>query len=293
MESTFEIKALLEIIRPLNCIFGGLTPIIAVLTTNQFYNIGLPLDQLLLLSSLGFFIYILVAGAGNVVNDIYDIEIDKVNRPNRVLPRGAMSINQAKYYTIFLASLGTILAYIISPASAIVVIAFIGVGILYAAKAKVAGVIGNFAVAISFSFGLIFGGFYTSPNGIIAPVIWFYFITSATLLAAREIIKGMEDVAGDELRDVKTIARKYGLKTAAMVAMILNIVGILFFTGAWAFNWVGQFYIYLMVPADIAVIASIIYLLRDYKNSTNQEYASRSDKIGAFLGLLCFLIGVI
>ncbi|MHA1838624.1 MAG: geranylgeranylglycerol-phosphate geranylgeranyltransferase, partial [Candidatus Ranarchaeia archaeon] len=272
--------------------FGALTPVIAVLTTNRFYGLGLPSAVLFRLCLLGYLIYFFVASAGNVVNDIYDIEVDKVNRPNRVLPRGAMTIRQAKIYTFLLSACGAGLAFLISFQAGLVVLVFIAVGIVYAAKAKVAGILGNFAVAISFSFGLIFGGFYTSPNGVIAPVIWFYFGTAATLLAAREIIKGMEDVEGDRIRNVRTIARVYGYKAAASTAIILNTLGIIFFTLVWFLSWSGPFYVYLMIPADAAVFASIVFLLKGFKDPKNQESASRTDKIGAFLGLICFLVGV-
>ena len=103
----------------------------------------------------------------------------------------------------------------------------------------------------------------------------------------------MEDVEGDELRDVKTIARVYGLRTAAITAIILNSIGAIFFFAVWIFGWVGIFFPYLMVPAIIAVLGSSMFLIRDHKNPKNQEYSSRLDKIGAFLGLLCFLIGVL
>ncbi len=290
---SFSIRPYLEIMRPLNCMFGALTPVIAVLTTYRFYELDLPFLELIRLIVLGYSIYFLVAGTGNIVNDIYDIEVDRVNRPNRVLPRGAMTIQQARNWVILLSIIAAILAFSISIPSGIVVFIFILVGIIYAAKAKVAGVIGNFAVAISFSFGLVYGGFYASPNGIIAPVIWFYFITAATLLAAREIIKGMEDVEGDQLRDVKTIARVYGLRTAAITAIILNSIGAIFFFAVWIFGWVGILFPYLMVPAIIAVLGSSMFLIRDHKNPKNQEYGSRLDKIGAFLGLICFLIVVL
>jgi 4-hydroxybenzoate polyprenyltransferase len=103
----------------------------------------------------------------------------------------------------------------------------------------------------------------------------------------------MEDVEGDKLRNVKTIARVYGLKVAAGTATVLNIIGIIFFSGVWVLGWTGIFYLILMIPAIIAVLGSSLLLVKDYTNPKNQEYSSRLDKVGAFLGLICFLIGVL
>ncbi|MFO7796430.1 MAG: hypothetical protein ACQERB_08545 [Promethearchaeati archaeon] len=69
-------KAYIEIIRPINCLMGALTVIIGVLNTRT----GVPLLDLILNFIIGVATYILIAGSGMIVNDIYDVEIDKINR---------------------------------------------------------------------------------------------------------------------------------------------------------------------------------------------------------------------
>jgi len=69
-------KEYLVIMRPVNCLMGSLTVIIGLLNT----RIGIPLNILLINIILGVITYFFVAGSGMIINDIYDIEIDKISR---------------------------------------------------------------------------------------------------------------------------------------------------------------------------------------------------------------------
>ena len=106
--SKFDIKAFLSIIRPQNCFIGGLTVIagIAIAYSQHFGATGPGLSTYLELLVYGYITYFLVAAGGNVVNDIYDIEVDKINRPHRALPSGRMTVRQAWVYVGFLSILG-------------------------------------------------------------------------------------------------------------------------------------------------------------------------------------------
>lgn len=244
--------------------------------------------------------YICISAAGNVINDIYDLEIDKVNRPDRPLPSGQVTVRQAKILTGFLVILGLVFSVLTVPISAIGVwtlalaALFALVGLAYAAKGKVMGIWGNFAVAVSFAIGLFYGALIVFP--IIPIVIFVYFITAASVLQGREAIKGIEDVEGDALRDVQTIARKYGIQTAAYVGATANIIGIIGFMLPWIanlllLNWTGPLYVIGLIPGVFCVAASTILILRD--PTKNASRASFYDKIGAYIGLLTIVLGTI
>ncbi len=307
-----SLKAFITITRPGNTFVGALTVIIGVLTSYRFttgtgyfdltHLFTTPLGWILLLASIT---YLCIAAAGNVVNDIYDLEIDKVNRPTRPLPSGEMSIRQAKVWTVILVFFGLLFSFFTISLSAVevwtlaIAALFCLVGLLYAAKGKVMGLLGNFAVSVSFAFGLFYGALITSP--LIPPVIWIYFITAASVLQGREAIKGIEDIEGDELRDVQTLARKYGVRTAARIAAVFNVIGVSGFLLPYLVNWVGwtwfglpwtgPLYIILLVPGTICVAASAILILRNPRK--NASRASLADKLGAFLGLINFIFAAL
>ncbi|WEU40003.1 MAG: geranylgeranylglycerol-phosphate geranylgeranyltransferase [Candidatus Odinarchaeum yellowstonii] len=302
-----KIKAIIEIMRPSNVIFGSITTTISVLTVNEILRVDLGISlssfSLATFIALSYFTYFSIAIAGNIVNDIFDIEVDRVNRPDRPLPSGRIKVNEAKMLTVIFWVTGVILAFLTNMLGGVIAIAFSIIGLLYAAKGKVMGLIGNFMVSFSFSFGLLYGALivYYQLLGLVGvpPIIWLYFITAFMVLQGREIIKGIEDIEGDAVRGVQTIARKYGVKKAAKISQIFNIVGMISFTSALILSITGItslpkiFFSILYVPGMLCVGGSTLLIYSNPESGRNQRKASLLDKLGAFLGLLAFLIGVV
>jgi geranylgeranylglycerol-phosphate geranylgeranyltransferase len=290
-------KAFLSIIRPQNCIIGGLGVISGVaLAYRELIRQSLessPLSTYLVLFLCGYIVYFLVAAGGNIVNDIFDIEIDKINRPHRALPSGRMTIKQAWIYTAILSVMAAIISLFIGVWSMAIVIIFEIIGYAYAAKGKALGLVGNFMVAFSFAFGLIFGSFiYSETVGIFVIPIpsWLFFITAFMILQARETIKGAEDVEGDSLRDVRTIARVYGYRIAAGIAAILNIIGVICYSLVWILGYADWILWPLLILGAAIVAGAAIAPLLGPDKPKYLLIGSTLDKIGALVGLLAFVI---
>lgn len=307
-----EFKAYIEIIRPVNCIMGGLTVLSAVQVANIFYSLNLPFfcsnfsifpQRFFEIAFISYFVYFFIAAAGMVINDIFDLEVDRINKPNRPLPRGALTVKQAWIYTIALWASGIILAFLISVASGVLALVFSGVGFLYAARVKVLGILGNFVVAFSFAFGYLYGSLITSlERGIwgIPLMTWLFFITAFMVLQGREVIKGMEDIEGDKLREAKTIARVYGLKRAGIIGSVCNFIGIISFTLCWIIDvfspwWTPTLLGFWFIPFYFLGVASVafssILILWKYDSHKAQKRSSLFDKTGALFGLIAFLVG--
>ncbi len=295
----FDIGAFLSIIRPQNCIIGGLTVIagIAIAYSTQLGTSGLDFSAYLDLFIYGYITYFLVAAGGNVVNDIYDIEVDKINRPHRALPSGRMTVRQAWAYVGFLSILGIFFAWIPGRLiSAIIVIIFEIIGYVYAAKVKTLGLAGNFMVAFSFAFGVLYGSMILAevtslPVMFAIPIpAWLFFFTAFLILQARETIKGAEDVEGDALRNVRTIARIYGYKTAAIVAAILNFLGVLSYVLIWLWDFASLALWPLLILGASIVAAAGILPLTGPDNEKRLMIASTLDKVGALVGLVAFVV---
>ncbi|MCF7912771.1 MAG: geranylgeranylglycerol-phosphate geranylgeranyltransferase [Candidatus Cloacimonetes bacterium] len=190
----------LKIIRPANFIFVGLC--VALGATYPGYQISIEFWRLLAAILSAMFI----AAAGYTVNDYYDIEIDKVNKPERVLPSGGMSTGNALLYSIALFVTGIIFSYFTGSVICLL-IAFINSMFLflYALFFKREFITGNLLVAYAsascFIFGGIAGGNF-SNSLIIAFFAFFY-----TFL--REIVKDLEDVKGDSLAGASTLAIRW------------------------------------------------------------------------------------
>nr|MDO8135930.1 geranylgeranylglycerol-phosphate geranylgeranyltransferase [Candidatus Njordarchaeum guaymaensis] len=312
-----ELKSLIEITRPHNCLMGGLTCIVGVLAANRTYSLNLeylppstflsafPMlfpSRLIETLFLTYLTYVFIAAAGNTINDIYDVKVDKINKPNRPLPRGALTLRQAKVLTVALWLIGGLLAFMTSLVAGFIALVLAALGYAYAAKVKTLGAVGNFAVASSFSFGMFYGAvvatesrkyfvFLSGDSLFFLPlIIWVYYLTATFVLFGREVIKGIEDLPGDKLRSVRTIARVHGVRIAAIIAAISNTLGIFFFSISWFMDQMKVVTLPIVIAGDSAVLASSIIILRRYEKPREQGMASLSDKIGGFCGLMEFLL---
>ena len=223
-----KFKDAIEILRPINDIMGSLTVIIGILNTRSNDPIILTWNII-----LGVITYFFLAGSGMVINDYYDIEIDKINRPERPIPRGAITLKQAKILWIATSLIGITIAILhsflfnIGYLNVIIAVLFAFMGWLYAAWGKKSGFIGNIIVSISFSIGLIYGAVLNNSN--VPPYIYFFFLTSFFLLLSREVIKGCEDIEGDKNQGVKTLAIQIGVKKSTIFSLIFAILAVIFF----------------------------------------------------------------
>ncbi len=286
-------KAFLQIIRPQNCIIGGLTVIAGVAMSYRLDPSPAALSTHLTLFIFAYLTYFFVAAGGNVVNDIFDIEVDKINRPHRALPSGRMTVRQAWAYVAFLSMVGTLFAWLNGPLGTVIVIIFIIVGYAYAAKVKELGIAGNFMVAFSFAFGVIYGSFIYGERvaAIYIPIpSILFFITAFMILQARETIKGAEDVEGDKLRDVRTIARVYGYNAAAGVAAILNFIGVTCYILIWLLGYASWDLWLLLLLGSAVVAGAAITPLTGPSNAKRLLIGSTLDKIGALVGLITFVV---
>ncbi|NHJ20655.1 MAG: hypothetical protein EAX91_06935 [Candidatus Lokiarchaeota archaeon] len=289
-----KLKDTLEIARPINCVMGALSVIIGLLNT----RIDIPVEILVINIILGVFTYIFIAASGMVINDIYDVEIDKINRPDRPIPRGSITLKQAKLLFIIYLSFGIILCIVntilfnLSLLNFILASFFGFIGWVYAKWGKKSGFFGNLVVGISFSIGLVYGALL---NSIFIPLyIFYFFITAFSLLVSREIIKGCEDIEGDKKQGVKTLAIKFGVKNSRNIALIFAVIAIIFFILPISTNILNlPLFIVLMIVGLIEVAYTFFLMLTSKLEVRDLKKISLSLKIGMFIGLIAFLFASI
>jgi geranylgeranylglycerol-phosphate geranylgeranyltransferase len=288
------ISASINIMRPVNCIMGSLTVIIGLLNTRT----GIPIDILLINLIWGVLTYILIAASGMIINDIYDLEIDKINRPNRPLPRGDLSLTQAKILFVLTFGIGVLISILhwlyfsLSGLNVLLAIFFGFIGWLYAAWGKKSGFYGNLIVSVSFSIGLIYGAILNSS--VIPLYIYYFFLTSFFLLLSREIVKGCEDIEGDREEGVKTLAIRLGVKKAMVFSVIFEILAIIFFVLPYFTNIINPtLFLISMIFGLVDVIAAVLLSVRGNFEKKNLKKISLLLKVGAFLGLVAFIFASI
>jgi len=229
---------------------------------------------------------VIMAGA-NVVNDYYDVEIDKINKPNRLLPAGKISRKSAwVYFTILLLS-GWVIAALINLTMFLVAF-FTGLLLfIYSYKLKRTVLLGNIAVSLSSALAFIFGGMAVGRlEATIYPAVFgflFHF--------GREIIKDIQDMEGDKKENAATFPIKYGIRNSLILTILIFSILILVTVIPYIVGVYGLFYIIIVM---LGVHTVLIYVsVNGWENPTTENFGRLSTilKVDMFIGLLAVYVG--
>lgn len=258
-----------EILRPFNCAMAAVAAIIGLAVTGRFS---------FQYSALIFLTVFLVTGAGNAINDYYDRDIDKVNRPNRPIPSGRISPEMAYYYSIALFAAGCLSSGIVNQICLGLAAFNSALLFLYARNLKATPLIGNVTVAFLTGSTFLFGGAAAGMQGLFANQI--PFLLSFLVSMSREIAKDIEDMAGDIAGGARTMPILAGERPSAALAsaFALAAVALSFFAPF------GRLYLMIVVVADLFFILSVRMIVR-----SDATGAQKALKKGMAVALVAFL----
>lgn len=227
----------------------------------------------------------LVTAGGNVLNDLLDLEGDRVNHPDRPLVTGAISFGGARILAIGLFVAGIEIAIpviLVEPVVGLLLGFAVAALLAYEFRFKVAGFAGNLLVAALTGTVFLYGGAAAGNVLVMAPFAAMAF--GATL--SREVIKDMEDVAGDVGR--RTLPMTHGIRvstsvarTAVAAAIALSAVPLFWFLRA--SSVAGIMYLVLVLAADAVFVASVAYL------PNRLHWGQTMSKVAMTVALVAFL----
>lgn len=238
------------------------------------------------LLTTGFLVGFFISSYSMVINDYFDLEVDRINAPDRPLVRGVISVQEALAFGVILLTAGLVLSMTTGPFTFLVAIIFSLFSFLYNWKFKEYGFIGNLLVGASISVPFIYGALLVNE---IAILVISMSMTAFFAGVGREVIKGMVDVEGDRLRDVKTIARSKGLKSASYVGAIFFILAIISSLIPIFLAKVGMPYIIIIGMTDILFIYLAIKILVNPMSDVALNVKRRA-LLGMLLGLIGYLL---
>jgi geranylgeranylglycerol-phosphate geranylgeranyltransferase len=289
-------NAYLEIIRPGNAVMA----VIAVILMGI---IGQNYDPPLILGTIAVF---LATAGGNVINDYFDHKIDAINKPNRPIPSGRISLKNAYIYASLLFGIAIIFSiltgYLLDNYIPTLIVVLSSLLMFYYAKTlKKIALIGN--ISISFLTGLCFifagiiiglntssiGGLNTSSLGIIHISIYLGFF-AALMTMARELTKDMEDVKGDNLEGAETFPITYGNKISSILTGFL-MVSTSVLSPILYLNGIFKVYFLLIIPIAIAIFLYGAYIILKDQSPQNCKKVSKIIKIGMIITFISFAIG--
>ena len=273
-------KGIIKILRPINLVITFLSVIIAAIISSSINAIDY--DVILIAITSAFSL-----AAGNIINDIIDFDIDKINRPERVLPAGLISLQTAK---IVYSSL-VLIAIMLSPFVGLEFLIIVVLGnillYLYSLYFKKIILLGNFTVSLLTGLPLVLGAMAVGNiRGGIIPAGFAILVNFS-----REIIKDMEDVKGDSSHGVVTFPQKVGLKKAAYLFICLIFALMVLTTIPYFLHlYKIEYFLIIMVLINPLFIVALKKIFHDKSLGTLRK-VSTILKLNMILGLLAFLAG--
>lgn len=272
------LRAWMRLIRLPNALLAGVSvPVAGYLAVGEFFFPGW---------------YWSVAGAvslfaaGNIDNDVADVAIDRINRPERPLPAGRISVRTAVLCAWLLAVAGLAFSFALGLLPLMIACVAWAVLLVYNRLLKRMPLIGNLAVAGLSSLLFVYVGAVVGGWGGLLPAAGFAFLVHL----ARELAKDLEDRVGDAALGARTLAviSSAATRIVAVVAL-LGAIAMAFAAprltewGPFASRWLGPVVVLLVLPGMLCLL--------DSRNATRLTWAVRSLKIAMPLGLLllCFL----
>jgi 4-hydroxybenzoate polyprenyltransferase len=264
------------------------------------------------MNNIDFFLLVLtitlLAGAGYIINDIFDIQIDSINKPDKVIIGNL--ITEKKAYLLYCVMNGIAIVSGIylgikvgSLSLGLVFVVLIAVFYFYSLKYKRLFLWGNFVVAFIAAFLLIliwlFEFFATRKNGIVftegIQAYWTitYFVLAYALFSfiitlIREFVKDIEDVEGDSKWGCTTLPIVVGVDKTKKIAAILSFLAVLLivFFQIKLKSWdLGYFAGILMIVVQVP-FAYLGIKIWTAKEKADFHFASNLSKIIMVIGIL-------
>jgi 4-hydroxybenzoate polyprenyltransferase len=264
------------------------------------------------MSTLDFFLLVLatvlISAAGYIINDIFDVDTDRINKPNKNVVGKKISFDLAKkiYYVLnFVAVvLGFYLAFRVGAIQLGLIFLIIIIMLhYYSSKYQMVVLWGNLVVALLSGFTVYIvwlfeffalrnqsSEFLSAYNsmGLISVFVWAYFGFAFLTTFIREIVKDIEDVKGDMKVGFRTLPAVFGIpvsKTLALIISGLSIVALacaqyfLYEKGFTSATW------YLAVTVQLIFLYFFYQLVRA-RNPIDYKFLSSAMKIIMVAGII-------
>jgi geranylgeranylglycerol-phosphate geranylgeranyltransferase len=242
----------------------------------------------LLEMTLGFLCGFFISGSAIVLNDYFDLEVDRINAPTRPLPAGIVSPREAIILTAITTFIGLGASFMMGVPAFILCVIFWLIGFLYNWKFKEAGLAGNLMVSSSVAITFILGGIAVAEPW--NKIVWSFGLMAFFIDLGEEIAGDAMDMEGDKERDSKSIAIVRGKDFALMVSSLLFGLVVLISFVPVIFEWLGSSYLLMIFITDVLIV---VFTFRLLKSKTPEEgrRCMRGIYLGALFGMLAFIIG--
>lgn len=284
-----KIIGFLKLIRIELCLFGTIGFFVSGVLAGDL--IGFQLEYL-----IGFLIIFISEAGAFAINDYIDYEIDKSNkRSDRPLVLGLITQKTALITAIVFLLVDLVLVLFLNRVALILALVSIPIFYIYSLGLKRKILVKNLLIAYSYSGTIMFGSLVTDT--ILEPIIIYFALMGFIIGLGSEIMFDIADVEGDKELGINTIPNKFGLKSAALVSVVLYFIIIImdplpfFILIDSRLYFDALFLILILIPVISYIFLSISLL----KNQTKENTLKLRKLIFVIMqvGVLSYLIGVL
>lgn len=292
----------LRLIRPVNLLIIVLT---MVGVRSYLLQFGMESDFSEFNFWLLVFSTVVIAAAGNIINDYFDVRADRLNRPHSVI----VGKHIKRRWAIVLHWSFNVIAFCIAlylgwyyQSFLFLIIHFSSITFLwwYSVSLKKKPIIGNLVVSFLTVLVIYLVQQFVSMDNYsvqttndtifdipFSYIVWIFMGMAFVQNFAREIIKDAEDVQGDLVIGARTIPMILGNKaTIRLIGIVLLLFPLIYFTGILfffeKFNWLGS------LPITLAAITNVFIFFTAFFSKEEQSviFIKRLLKLSMFLGVI-------
>lgn len=231
----------------------------------------------------------LVAGFGNVLNDLADHRLDARAHPERALPSGRIGRPQATAFAALLLGLGLWEAYVAAGWPTLLFAGANALGLaLYEGALKRIGLPGNVLIALLVASTFAFGALATGAPPTEWGLLWLLMAMAFLANVARELLKDVEDMAADSGQR-RTLPLEAGAGVARLLAfllvnaaVLLSVLAFLNSPAGWSKAWLA-----VLAGADLLFLVGVSLAWMDVGRS------QRVLKLAMLAALAAFLAGAL
>jgi geranylgeranylglycerol-phosphate geranylgeranyltransferase len=235
---------------------------------------------------LGFFSYFFISATALILNDYFDLEIDRVNAPHRPLPSGIVAPRDVVNLSIVVAGLGIILSALVSVLALVLVIVVWAVGVAYNWRFKRTGLPGNLMVSFSVGSTFVFGGIVVGHPGDV--IVWWFGALAFLVDLGEEIAADAMDMEGDALIGSRSLGIVLGQRAALRISAAIFGLAVIVSLLPFVFGWLEPAYAIPLVVMDAVIVYSVVRILRSH--TERRRLYIRWIYLGATAAILAMIV---
>ncbi|MCJ8167458.1 geranylgeranylglycerol-phosphate geranylgeranyltransferase [Pontibacter sp. E15-1] len=228
-----------------------------------------------------------IAAAGYIINDYYDVKIDAINKPDRLLVGRIIRRRRAMFAHLVLSVIGVLIGGLL-----LVRVGLINLGAVlllwgYSARLKKLPLIGNVAIALLSASMLLVVAVY---NDMLNKTTLGYALFAGLISLIREIIKDIEDMKGDASFECRTLPIVLGMRGAKYVLYPLIAIFLALLIASMAHpSTPWPFDVYMLALVLAPSVWMVVKLARADRKA-DFSYLSNLNKLIMLLGILSMLL---